>query len=147
MSHQPGIRLVFRAAPDANTSPALIGDVARSVTAGLRTANQRIEPVYDGTRGGDIYNWLIAVAGTGEDLLTVTSLIVAFIQLLSEVRKSSEKAKIVVIEIHHRADKIPVPLDSDQALLERLLRERLPEKLDPAQTTIEVQVAPPSDTP
>lgn len=76
---------------------------------------------------------MIGVASAGGDLLTVTSLFINCVQLLSEVKKSSRKAEIVV---HHGADKIPVPLDSDQALLERLLRERLPEKLDPAQITI-----------
>ncbi|MCS6839766.1 MAG: hypothetical protein NZ701_03180 [Roseiflexus sp.] len=151
MANPPGIRLVFCAAPGTNPSPAVIGDVARSVTAGLRAGNQRIEPVYDGTRGGDIYQWLVAAAGAAQPLLPLASLILSVVQLINEVKKSTsskppDRQPPVVVVIRYSDAETAVPPDSDQALLERLLRERLPVELDPAQTTIEVQVAPPSTT-
>lgn len=151
MTHQPGIRLVFRAAPGANPSPAVIGDVARRVTAGLRAANQRIEPVYDGARGGDIYQWLVTAAGAAQPLLPLATLILSVVQLLNEVKKLASAKPLdhqppVVVVIRYSAAETAVPADSDQALLEGLLQEHLPAQIDPAQTTIEVQVAPPLKT-
>lgn len=151
MPHQPGFRLVFRAAPGANPSPAVVGDVARRVTAGLRAEHQRIEPLYDGTRGGDLYQWLVTAAGAAQPLLPLATLILSVAQLLNEVKKLSssktpDRQPPVVVVIRYGAAETAVPPDGDQALLERLLQEHLPAQIDPAQTTIEVQVAPPPQT-
>ncbi len=162
------IRLVFRSAPDTSASPAIVGEVARRVTAGLRENNQRVEPVYDGTRGGELYRWMVEVASAAQPLLPLAQLALTLAQLLNEVRKSATKSPAdrqppVLIVVRHvpppvtappdsseptgtarpAPSQVTVPPDSNQALLEQLLSEHLPGQTVPSHITIEVQVAPP----
>lgn len=69
-------------------------------------------------------------------------------QLLNELKKLTAKPdspKPTVIIINYNAGQTAIPVDSDKALLAQLLRKRLPERIDPAQTSIEVQIAAPDE--
>lgn len=49
------VTLTFCPAPHQGASPAVVSATARQVVTGLIQQNQRIEPRYDGSRGGDVY--------------------------------------------------------------------------------------------
>jgi len=160
------IRLIFRASSDTPASPAVVSEVARRAIDGLRENNQQVEPVYDGTRGGELYDWMVSAASAAQPLMPLAQLALVLVQLLNEVRKSTAKSQPdrqppTIIIIRHdppqtpdshetsetagpdRQQQVTIPPDSDQALLEQLLSEHLPEQVDPSRITVEIQVASP----
>jgi hypothetical protein len=148
------IKLIFRAAPHAGASPALVSATARQAVASLTQQNQRIEPVYDGSRGGDLYQWLVETANAAQPLIPLATLALTVAQLLKEVKNLSksdmstprDQPPIVVVVTCGDATCTPPP-DSDQALLERLLRETFPDQIEPDRLSIEVQVGAPPPPP
>ncbi|WP_298815225.1 hypothetical protein [Chloroflexus sp.] len=143
---QTGILISFRPAETDGASPALVNQVARQVIDGLRSQQQEIKPAYIALRSGEVYQWLVTASTVAQSLLPLASFSLVVVQLLNELKKltaQSDSARPQVIVIYDTS-KTPVPIESDQALLERLLREHLPEQIDPAQASIEVQVAEPA---
>lgn len=146
MTQPSGILITFCPAETDGASPALVNHVAREVVDSLRRQQQSIEPAPATLRSGDVYQWLVTAAGAAQTLLPLVTFSAALVQLLNELKKLTAKPdspRPTVIIINYNAEKTAVPIDSDEELLAKLLRERLPERIDPAQTGIEVQIAAP----
>ncbi|ACL23644.1 hypothetical protein [Chloroflexus aggregans] len=146
MTQPTGLLITFRPADTDGANPALVNRVAREVVNSLRQQQHTIEPAYTTLRSGDVYRWLVTAADAAQTLLPLVTFSAAVVQLLNELKKLTAKPdspKPTVIIINYNAGQTAIPADSDEALLTQLLRERLPERIDPAQTSIEVQIAAP----
>ncbi len=141
------ITLVFRAAPQHGADPAAVEAIGRQIVSELINQHQRVTPVYDGTRGGSQYQWLVDAA---QSLLPFATLALTVAQLLNEIRKLKREANHpaslppIVVVVTYDNSTCTLPPDSDQALLERLLSEALPDPIDPDRLRIEVQIGAPS---
>lgn len=145
------IELAFQASPQNGASSAVVDAIGRQIVSNLMRQNQRITPVYDGTRGGSQYQWLVDAA---QSLLPFATLALTVAQLLNEIRKLKREANHpaslppIVVVVTYDNSTCTLPPDSDQALLERLLSEALPDPIDPDRLRIEVQIgAPPPPAP
>jgi hypothetical protein len=148
------IRLSFRPEPNANVGSDVVGATARQIVTGLVNRQQRIEPVYDGSRGGELYRWLVEAAQAAQPLLPLATFALTIGQLLNEVRKLKSDAghpttyPPTVVVLIYGDTRLTPPADSDQALLEQLLREQFPDPIEPDRLHVEVQVgAPPLSLP
>jgi hypothetical protein len=148
------IRLSFRPEPNANVGSDVVGATARQIVTGLVNRQQRIEPVYDGSRGGELYRWLVEAAQAAQPLLPLATFALTIGQLLNEVRKLKSDAghpttyPPTVVVLIYGDTRLTPPADSDQALLEQLLREQFPDPIEPDRLHVEVQVgAPPLPLP
>lgn len=148
MTQPTGILITFRPADTDGANPALVNRVAREVVDSLRQQQQTIEPAYTTLRSGDVYQWLVTAADAAQTLLPLVTFSAAVVQLLNELKKLTAKPdspKPTVIIINYNTGQTAIPADSDEALLAQLLRERLPERIDQTQTSIEVQIAAPDE--
>lgn len=144
------IELAFQASPQNGASSAVVDAIGRQIVSNLMRQNQRITPVYDGTRGGSLYQWLVETTQAAQPLLPLATLALTIAQLLNEVRKlkretdRSAGSPPVVVVVSYGDHARVIPPDSDQALLEQLLSETLPDPIEPASLRIKVQVGAPS---
>ncbi|MBO9313914.1 MAG: hypothetical protein J7465_17100, partial [Chloroflexus sp.] len=81
------IELAFQASPQNGASSAVVDAIGRQIVSNLMRQNQRITPVYDGTRGGSLYQWLVETTQAAQPLLPLATLALTVAQLLNEVRK------------------------------------------------------------
>lgn len=146
------IRLTFADADPSTPDPAAVGALARAAVGGLRAAGESLAADYTGAKGAaEVFQWMLNAATVAGPLITLSGMSLTLAQLLNEIRKLREKDQTapppqqITIVVRHeyvtatvRADAAP---DAD-ALLAQLLAEGLPAQLNPADTTITVQVPP-----
>jgi hypothetical protein len=151
----PTIRLVFTGSDPANPDPAAVGAAARNTAAGLRSVGETLTPAYTGEKdAGTALQWLFDAAVVTSALIALPDFALKVAQLLNEIRKLSgvdqanpqaptHQPITLVIRVEQAAatlqsDTVP----DDAALLADLLGRQLPAAIDPASTTIEVQIPP-----
>ncbi len=153
-SPAPTIRLTFADADPNTPDPAAVGALDRAAVGGLRAGGERLAPDYTGTKGAaEVFQWMLDATTVAGPFITLAGLSLSIAQLLNELRKLREReapaaapqAPIIINITYGGAPPVALlaPLaPADAALLEELLGRQLPAQLDPARTTVAVQVPP-----
>ncbi len=148
------IRLAFIEADPQQPDPAGVDALGRAAFNALRGQGYAVQPAYTGAKGiGALYDVAIQAAQVtyeNRELLTTlveraTEILLVLVALRKERGKSDESVPAeITITIDNRSVTIqPEEVESDQALLERLLQEHpdLPQAVTPAgQVTITTRV-------
>jgi hypothetical protein len=148
------IRLAFVEADPQQPDPATVDALGRAAFNALRGQGYAVEPAYTGAKGiGALYDVAIQatqVAYENRELLTTlvekaTEILLVLVALRKEREKSDEGVPAeITITIDNRSITLPpAEVESDQALLERLLQEHpdLPQAVTPtSQVTITTRV-------
>lgn len=152
------VQLEFLDADVHRPDPARVGEVGRTVVGTLRQNGYAVQPTYTGERGGTVYEMVFHLAQTIHDnqewLKSLAELAIPLATLWAIVRKTrteTEKKPVshphITITIDNRSITLQeADVESEQALLERLLQEDLPTMLSP-QSTVTVTTRVPPEPP